>query len=155
MSNVELVQRVLEVLLGSRSLDDTITIPAAADPANDVSLYGALRRIFDETTVVYNEKGKIHEVADVVIYPVAEDLGTAELDDDGSSPALLGAVSDIHITEGAAVADPAWTEDINFEQLGTITILSIYFELHWQQRLTVGIGAATESLAKWQISGDG
>ncbi len=155
MSEVEIAQRVLEILLGSRSLDDTITIPAAADPANGVSIYGALRRVFDETTVLYNEKGKIHEVADVIIYPVAEDIGTTEISDDGSSPALLGAVSDVHVTEGAAEADPAWLEYIDFEQLGTITIISIYYELHWQQQFTVGVGAGTESYAKWQISRDG
>ncbi|TSA56342.1 hypothetical protein D4R42_03780 [bacterium] len=55
MSEVKIAQRVLEILLGSRSLDDTITIPAAADPANDVSLYGALRKVFDENTVLYDD----------------------------------------------------------------------------------------------------
>lgn len=55
MSEVEINQRILEILLGSRSLDDTITIPAAADPANDVSFYGALRKVFDENTVLYND----------------------------------------------------------------------------------------------------
>ncbi len=155
MSEVEIAQRVLEILIGSRSLDDTITIPAAGDPANDVSIYGALRKIFDENTVLYNEKGKVHEVADVIIYPVAEDMATTEIDDDGTSPALTGAVSDVHITEAAAMADPAWLEYIDFEQLGTITIISIYYELHWQQRFTVGGGGGSESYAKWQISRDG
>lgn len=55
MSEIEAIQRVIEILLGCRSLDDTITIPAAADPANDVSFYGALRKVFDENTVLYND----------------------------------------------------------------------------------------------------
>lgn len=169
MSEVELIQRVIEILLGSRSLDDTITIPAAADPSNDISVYGALRKVFDENTTLFNEWAdggrldlliddlidKTHEVQDVIIYPVAEDMGTTEITDDGTSPALTGEVSDIHITEGAAEGDPAWLEYIDLEQQGTNTIISIYYELHWQQRLTVGGGAAVVSYAKWQISRDG
>ena len=170
MSEIEAITKVLKAILGSENLDDTITMPASADPANDVSIYGALRKVFDENTTLYNDwfeggrldlilddiEDKTHEVADVIIYPVAEDMATTEITDDGTSPALTGAVSDTHITEGAAEADPAWLEYIDFEQQGTaITVISIYYELHWEQQLTVGIGAATESLAKWQISDDG
>ena len=45
-------------------------------------------------------------------------------------------------------------EDINFEQQGTITVVSIFYELRWQQKYTAG-GASTGTWAKWQISRDG
>lgn len=94
-------------------------------------------------------------VQDVVIYPVAEDALLTELADDGSAPAYYPAAA--HSTnvvgEGAAVA--AWTEDINFELEGTITIISIYAEFEWQTRFLLGAGNGVNSVSKIQISRDG
>lgn len=79
-------------------------------------------------------------------------MGVAEITDDGTSPALTPEVSSAAATEAAGMAAPSWVEDINFEQtIGTLTIISIYYELHWQMKVT---GAVT-GYAKWQISRDG
>jgi len=91
------------------------------------------------------------EVQEVVIYPAAEDIATTELDGDGTSPNYLAESSQSNINEAAGEASPAWTEDINFEQAGTIATISIYAELRWAQKQT---GGGTSS-AKMQISGDG
>lgn len=91
------------------------------------------------------------EVHDVIIYPAAEDRTTTELDGDGSSPNYLAESSQSNVDEAAGVAAPAWTEDIDFEQDGTITTISIFAELRWAQKQT---GGGTSS-AKMQISGDG
>ena len=88
---------------------------------------------------------------DVVFYPVAEDMGTTKIIDDGSSPALTDEVSKTNANEVAGEADPSWSEDINFEHRGIITVVSIFYELRWQMKLT---GAGT-AYVKWQISGDG
>jgi len=94
-------------------------------------------------------------VHDVVIYPVAEDAATTEIVDDGSSPAFYPAAA--HSTAANAEGAPgvAWTEDVDFEQQGTITVISIYVELEWQTRFLVGAGAGTQSSSKVQISRDG
>lgn len=109
-----------------------------------MSLPGSLGRLLDLLK-------RVPDVDDRVIYPVAEDQGTTEISDDGSSPALTAEVSKTNATEGAAEADPSWSEDIDFEEFGTITVISIYYELHWQQKRTGG----TTCSAKFQISGDG
>jgi len=95
--------------------------------------------------------GAGHAVGHVVIYIVAEDMATTEGDDDGSNPALTTEVSKTCASEAAAESDPSWSEDIDFEQTGTITVISIFHELHWQMKIT---GSGT-GYAKWQISGDG
>lgn len=86
---------------------------------------------------------------DVVIYPGAEDRATTELNRDGMSPNYLAESSQSNLDEAAGMASPAWTEDIDFEQSGTI--ISIYAEMRWAQKQT---GGGTSS-AKMQISGDG
>ena len=91
------------------------------------------------------------EVQEVIIYPAAEDRATTELDGDGTSPNYLAELSQSNADEAAGMASPAWTEDFDFEQVGTITIISIYADLHWAQKQT---GGGTSS-AKMQISGDG
>ena len=91
------------------------------------------------------------EVQEVVIYPAAEDRATTELDGDGTSPNYLAESSQLNADEAAGMASPAWTEDIDFEQNDTITIISIYAELRWAQKQTGG-GTST---VKMQISGDG
>lgn len=55
MSEESYTKQILRVLLGSIVVNDTTVIPAAADPANDVSLYGAVRKVFDENTVLYDD----------------------------------------------------------------------------------------------------
>ena len=98
--------------------------------------------------------GKLN-VQEVIIYPVAEDAGVTELAQDGSDPPWYPAAA--HSTAANAEGAPgiAWTEDINFEQEGTITIISIYAEFEWQTRFLVGAGAGTQSSSKIQISRDG
>lgn len=95
------------------------------------------------------------EVHNLILYPVAKDMGTAEIADDGTSPALTGAVSQSNKTEGEGEGTPAWLEIIDLEQVGTTTIISMFLEFHWQQQFTVGGGAGTITSAKIQISGDG
>lgn len=94
-------------------------------------------------------------VQEVIIYPVAEDAATTELTDDGTSPAYYPAVA--HSTTANAEGTPgvAWSEDIDFEQEGTINIISIYAEFEWQTRFLVGAGAGTQSSSKIQMSRDG
>ena len=91
------------------------------------------------------------EILDVIVYITAEDSATTEGTDDGSSPLLLSEVSKTNASEAASLSDPAWSEDINFEQEGTITTISIYYNFQWQMKIT---GAGT-GYCKWQISGDG
>jgi len=104
--------------------------------------------MIDEIGRLRRLKDAIHEV---IIYPAAEDRATAELDGDGTSPNYLAESSQSNVNEAAGEASPAWTEDVNFEQAGTITTISVYAELHWAQKQT---GGGTSS-AKMQISGDG
>ena len=113
--------------------------------ATGIDLIGRLRRLLAQSS----------EVADVVIYPVAEDLTTTELDDDGTAPAFMPAVA--HATTANAEGTPgvAWTELVDFEQLGTIDILSIYAEFEWQTRFVDNAGGGTNSISKIQISRDG
>jgi len=75
MSEIEIGLRILEHLFGTRSLDDTLTIPAAGDPANDVSMYGALRKVFDENTVLYNDwlnGGRLDLILNIIAADVIE-----------------------------------------------------------------------------------
>ena len=112
----------------------------------------------DEVLIIHDLVGKIldlktekFEVHDVVIYLAAEDRATTELDSDGSSPNYLPESSQSNANEAAGEANPAWIENFDFEQNGTITVISIYAELHWAQKQT---GGGT-SYVKIQISGDG
>ena len=95
------------------------------------------------------------KIQEVIIYPVAEDAGVTEAADDGTSPAYYPAAA--HSTAANAEASPgvAWSEDIDLEQEGAITIISIYFEFEWQTRFLIGAGAGTQSSSKIQISRDG
>jgi predicted dehydrogenase len=54
--------------------------------------------------------------------------------------------------EGSAAV--AWSEDVDFEQEGTITVVSIYAEFHWHTQYTDG-GGSDNSYSKIQITGDG
>jgi len=112
---------------------------------------GILNQLANATFGLDALKHTQHEVDDVAVYFVAEDQGTTEISDDGTSPALTAEVSKTNANEAAGMADPSWSEDINFEQDGTITVISIFYELHWQQKRTGG----TTCSAKWQISRDG
>jgi len=94
-------------------------------------------------------------VQEVIIYPVAEDAGTDELAQDGSDPPWYPAAAHSTATNAEGAPGVAWVEDIDFEQEGTITIISIYAEFEWQTRFLVGAGAGTQSSSKIQISRDG
>lgn len=119
---------------GGTSLADKLTLARAA-----------------QLDLIDDIKSQKIEVQDVVIYPTAEDMATTELDSDGTSPNYLAESSQSNDDEEAGEANPAWAEDIDFERAGTITVISIYAELHWSQKQT---GGGT-SYAKMQISGDG
>ena len=183
LERLEQIQEAVNVGTGTsmaanKSIADALGTNGTTVADAAVSVLGAIGannadNAFASATVVANRDGSVlertefiideidsleetgHEVGDVVIYPVAEDISTAEITDDGTTPALTAQVSQSNISEAAAMAAPAWTEDINFEQAGTIAVISIYFELYWQQRFTVGAGAGTTTSAKWQISGNG
>lgn len=110
--------------------------------------------IGEKITNIETETDKITkklEVQEVVIYPAAEDRAATELDGDGTSPNYLAESSQLNADEAAGMSSPAWTEDIDFESAGTITIIAIYAELRWKQKQTGG-GTST---VKMQISGDG
>ena len=142
---------------------DTVTVIAAF-----TNVAGAPQQITAGTSfVILSRTPAIAEVAavlaavtgkpnvhDVVIYPVAEDADVTELADDGAAPAFYPAVA--HSTAANAEGAPgvAWSEAINFEQEGTITIISIYAEFEWQTRFLIGLGAGANSISKIQISRD-
>ncbi len=131
--------------------DESLLEAAIADL---ISRAKGLDEIYDGVgtvdTVVDGINSKVAEVHDVVIYPGAEDRATTELTGDGTSPNYLAESSQSNIDEAAGMASPAWTEDIDFEQAGTIAVISIYAELRWAQKQT---GGGTSS-AKMQISAD-
>jgi len=94
-------------------------------------------------------------VQEVIIYPVAEDAGITELAQDGSDPPWYPAAANSTAANAEGAPGVAWSEDIDFEQEGTINIISIYAEFEWQTRFLVGAGAGTQSSSKIQISRDG
>lgn len=128
-----------------------VTINATTYTLSDIRCKGIIIDVVAAIGVM-TSKPNVH---DVVIYSVAEDAGVIELVDDGSAPAFypVAAASTNAVGEGAAVA--AWTEDVNFEQEGTITIISIYAEFEWQSRFLLGAGNGVNSVSKIQISRDG
>ena len=91
----------------------------------------------------------IGEIQDVVIYPVSEHAGTTEITDDGTSPAYYADTeSGVATVEGTP--NVHWLEDIDFEQKGTITIISMYLEFKWQHKTSGGT-----AYSKIQVSRDG
>lgn len=97
-------------------------------------------------TAITTIEDRLHEVHDVVIYPVAKTGGTTPISDDGSSPSFEGEedhTGDTDFTE-------AWNEDIDFEQDGALALISIFMEIHLQIKIS---GGATGTV-KLQISGD-
>tara|TARA_Y100000310_G_scaffold341791_1_gene442168 strand:+ start:12851 stop:13399 length:549 start_codon:yes stop_codon:yes gene_type:complete len=92
-------------------------------------------------------------VQEIVLYPVSEDV-TGEIDDDGVTPVYRPATA--HSTNAASegTAEAAWTETINFEQQGSISIISAFYEFEWRTEYTDG-GGSDASYSKVQISGDG
>jgi len=93
---------------------------------------------------------KVHTVE---IYPVAEDATTTELADSGAVPPYYPAAPDVTLLN-AAPGHAAWSEDINFEQDGTINLISIYLELEWETMFVDNGGAGVNSISKMQISRD-
>ena len=91
------------------------------------------------------------QIAEVVIYPAAEDLATTVIGDDGSSPPYTATT----VATTSSNYATAWNESINFEPTGTINIVAIYAELEWQTRFVDNGGTAASSVSKVQISGDG
>lgn len=92
---------------------------------------------------------KLPNIQDVIIYPVSEHAGTAEITDDGTSPAYYADTeSGTATVEGTP--NVHWLEDINFEQVGTITIISMYIEFEWEHKTSAGT-----AYSKIQISRDG
>ena len=90
-------------------------------------------------------------ITDYMIYLLSEDFAAIELSSDSTAPQLTVESSTGVATEVGAMADPRWSEDWTLDAYGTTNILSLYFSLHWQMKIT---GAGT-GYVKWQISGDG
>ena len=91
------------------------------------------------------------EVSDVVIYPVAEHAATTVIADDGTSPAFYADTEDSGAggyVEGTPFVH--WLEDIDFEQNGTINVISIFAELRWEHKTSGGT-----AYSKVQMSRDG
>jgi len=155
---------------GTANLVDALGTDAVTVTDSATSVLGATgannaNNAFDSSSVVSNADGSVLErledlldqiptSGDVVVYLAAEDLGTTEISDDGTDPALLGEVSQTNKTEAEGIATPAWTEDYDLEQQGTMNLLSIFFALRWQSKFTVGAGAGTTVYSKWQMSND-
>ena len=139
-----------------------IQINANCDAPSVINIYGNARvtvvgaptATINDYTIDTSISGKLN-VQDVVIYPVAEDVSTDEIADDGTSPPYYPVAA--HSTDSNAEVTPgvAWTEDIDFEQEGVVNLISIYAEFEWQTLVVVGGGDATNSLSKIQISRDG
>ena len=142
---------------GATSLADKLTAARAAllDQITALRLaeLDAANVPADIDTLLTRLSGKPN-VHDVVIYLVAEDAGVIELADDGSSPAFYPAAAASTNVVGEVNAVVAWTEDINFEQDGTITVISIYAEFEWQTQFLIGAGNGVNSVSKIQISRD-
>ena len=158
-----------------------VTFPVRAVAANGVSMAEVLRHVseavgedtadntFASTLVAANRDGSALErledirneindtpkIQEVVLYTTAADMGTTELTNDGTSPVYrpAAAVSTTVITE--ATPGVVLTHTIDFEQEGTVNLISIYFECEWQTRFVAGTGDSTASLSKFQISRDG
>ena len=115
---------------------------AVTTVGNVSSLMAYLKAVLNQTP----------SINDVVIYPVAVHAGTAEIDDDGTSPAYY---ADNENSGGGIIAEGTpfvhWLEYIDhFEREGTINVISIFFELRWQHK-TAGGNAGS----KIQITGVG
>ena len=110
------------------------------------SLIATNNTIQDDLKTLFDTIGGVQEV---VIYPVSEHAGTTEITDDGTSPAFYADTE-----SGAATVEGTpnvhWLEDINFEQAGTINIISMYLEFEWEHKTSGGT-----AYSKIQISGDG
>lgn len=134
--------------------DDAFVVRINGTPPLSVVIDGAtyyppvfpwFGRIDDASTV-----GTIApQVIDVIIYPVAEDIGTTVISDTGSNPALRPAVA--HTTNSIVFVE-AWSEDINFEPNNSVSVISIYAELIWRSAIA-NVAANSESYI--EMSGDG
>jgi len=118
-----------------------------ADPSTFDCTTDSLEAIADAIAAI--SVTGVHEVSDVVIYPVAEHAAATEITDDGTSPAYYA-----DIESGTATAEGApnvhWSEDIDFEQTGTINVISIFADLRWEHKTSAGT-----AYSKVQMSGDG
>lgn len=132
--------------IGADNADNAFasTLVAANRDGSVLERLEDIRAEVDDTPKVY----------DVIIYPVAEDIGTTVLADDGSSPAYMPAAA-ASTTAGVGAPATAWSEDINFEQEGTLTVISIYLEAEWQTRFLLNAGTGTNTASQFQISRDG
>jgi len=114
----------------------------------------AVTAVGTENSLIAYQKGVLNQipaVSDVVIYPVAEHAATTEIADDGTSPAFYADNEDSGAggyVEGTPFEH--WVEDIDFEQEGSIDVISIFAELRWQHKTSGGT-----AYSKVQMSRDG
>ena len=99
-------------------------------------LPGGIKKLLELVKRVLNEKPSIQSP---LIYIVAEDIGTTEIPEYTGVAPLTAESSKSNANEGAGEADPNWSEDIHFESDGTITVVSISYEIyyHSQRRLSL------------------
>ena len=117
----------------------------------DDSVKAILDLLRTDITTLVSRISEEPQVAEVVIYPAAEDLGTTVLTDEGSSPPYTATSA----STTSSTYTTAWSESVNFEPSGTSTIVAIYAEFEWQTRFVDNSGSAASSVSKIQISGNG
>ena len=117
----------------------------------DDSVKAILDLLRTDITTLVSRISEEPQVAEVVIYPAAEDLGTTVLTDEGSSPPYTATSA----STTSSTYTTTWSESVNFEPSGTSTIVAIYAEFEWQTRFVDNSGSAASSVSKIQISGNG
>ena len=117
----------------------------------DDSVKAILDLLRTDITTLVSRISEEPQVAEVVIYPAAEDLGTTVLTDEGSSPPYTATSA----STTSSTYTTAWSESVNFEPSGPSTIVAIYAEFEWQTRFVDNSGSAASSVSKIQISGNG
>ena len=117
----------------------------------DDSVKAILDLLRTDITTLVSRISEEPQVAEVVIYPAAEDLGTTVLTDEGASPPYTATSA----STTSSTYTTAWSESVNFEPSGTSTIVAIYAEFEWQTRFVDNSGSAASSVSKIQISGNG
>tara|TARA_Y100000034_G_C6903927_1_gene418892 strand:+ start:1135 stop:3333 length:2199 start_codon:yes stop_codon:yes gene_type:complete len=159
----------LENVIVALGTDGTTPVDSATSLQGSIGINDA-DNAFDSSSVVINRDGSVlerledirdelnaaAEVQEIVLYPAAIHQATTELTSDGETK--IYAFDTLQTTASAiseGTAEAAWSELIDFEQEGTITVIGIYAEFEWQSRFIDNAGAGTNSVSKIQMTNDG